>query len=328
MKKIIEVKNLSKAFETKIKKEQGKKEKVLLTAVDNASFDIYQGEIIGFIGPNGAGKSTTIKMLTGILFPTCGNAKILDFIPWKDRKKMAYEIATVFGQKGSLIPHLPVIDSYKLAGAIYDIRSEELNVRINEVVSFFEISDLMHRKANTLSLGQRMICEVAIATLHRPKILFLDEPTIGLDIVMKKKVREIIQKLNKEYNITIFITSHDISDIEKLCSRIILINHGKVMLDSCMQDIKNNYLSKFTAIATFEKEVNEKNVKDIFENTKLSFEIDSDTLTIAFDKNDISTGEILTKLSSIGNISDFTVTGSSLENVIYDIYTAKKEEEK
>lgn len=323
MKKIIEVKNLSKTFETK-----RKKEKLTLTAVDNVSFDVMQGEIIGFIGPNGAGKSTTIKMLTGILYPSCGSAKVLDYVPWKDRKKMAYEIATVFGQKGSLIPHLPVIDSYKLAGAIYDIKAEELNIRINEIVSFFGISDLIHRKANTLSLGQRMICEVAIATLHHPKILFLDEPTIGLDIVMKKKVREIIRKLNKEYNMTIFITSHDISDIEKLCSRIILINHGKVMLDSSMKEIKEKYLSKYTATATFEKAISKKATEDIFKNIKVSFETDNDTLTLDFDKKIISTGEILSYLSSLGSISDFNVTGSALENVIYDIYTDRKVEEK
>ena len=328
MKKIIEVKNLSKTFETKVKNEQGKKEKVLLTAVDNVSFDISQGEIIGFIGPNGAGKSTTIKMLTGILYPSCGDSTVLDYVPWKDRKKMAYEIATVFGQKGSLIPHLPVIDSYKLAGAIYDIKPNDLNARINEIVSFFGIYNLMQRKANTLSLGQRMICEVAIATLHSPKILFLDEPTIGLDIVMKKKVREIIHKLNKEYGMTIFITSHDISDIEKLCSRIILINHGRVMLDSSMKEIKDNYLSKYIAIATFEKELDLKATENTFKNTNISFEIDNDTITLEFDKKDISTGEILSLLSSLGSISDFNVTGSSLENVIYDIYTAKKEEEK
>ncbi len=328
MKKIIEVKNLSKTFETKVKNEKGRKEKILLTAVDNVSFDILQGEIIGFIGPNGAGKSTTIKMLTGILYPSGGEAKVIDFTPWKDRKKMAYEIATVFGQKGSLIPHLPVIDSYKLSGAIYDIKPEELKTRINDIVNFFGISELMDRKANTLSLGQRMICEVAIATLHKPKILFLDEPTIGLDIVMKKKVRDIIRKLNKEYGMTIFITSHDISDIEKLCSRIILINHGKVMLDSSMKDIKDNYLSKCTAIATFEKEINLKTVKNTFKDLPVSYEVDNDVLTIGFNKTQISTGEILSYISDIGNISDFTVTSSSLENVIYDIYTTKKEEQK
>ena len=324
MKKIVEVKNLSKTFETKAKNRNGKKEKITLTAVDDVSFDINEGEIVGFIGPNGAGKSTTIKMLTGILYPSYGDIKVLNYTPWKDRKKMAYKIATVFGQKGSLIPHLPVIDSYKLAGAIYDIEPEALNTRISEIVSFFGIEDLMERKTNTLSLGQRMICEVAIATLHSPKILFLDEPTIGLDIVMKKKVREIIKKLNKEYGMTIFITSHDISDIEKLCSRIILINHGKVMLDNSMQDIKENFLSKYVASAIFENNLDEDYVTKAFKNMNVNFDIQNDTLKIEFDKSNVTTGEILSCISKLGSITDFSVYGSSLENMIYDIYTAQK----
>lgn len=326
MTEIIKVENLSKTFNVKVKNEKGKKESKLLTAVDNVSFSAQAGEIIGFIGPNGAGKSTTIKMLTGILFPSDGNANVCGYTPWKNRTKMAYDIATVFGQKGSLIPHLPIIDSYKLAGAIYDIDKNELENRINEVVEFFGISHLLNRKANSLSLGQRMICEVAIATLHRPKVLFLDEPTIGLDIVMKKKVREIILKLNKNYGMTIFITSHDISDIEKLCSRIILINHGKVMLDKNMNDIKSNYLSKYNMTAVFEHEVDIEKASDILTKLNVSFEIDGDTLEIEFDKKFISTGEIISNILNIGAVSDFNVTGSSLENMIYDIYTTKKEE--
>ena len=326
MKQIIKVENLSKTFNVKAKNEKGKKQKHQLTAVDNVSFSALEGEIIGFIGPNGAGKSTTIKMLTGILFPSDGNAEVCSYVPWKNRTKMAYEIATVFGQKGSLIPHLPIIDSYKLAGAIYDINKNTLENRINEVVDFFEISHLLNRKANSLSLGQRMICEVAIATLHRPKVLFLDEPTIGLDIVMKKKVREIILKLNKTYGTTIFITSHDISDIEKLCSRIILINHGKVMLDKDMEDIKNNYLSKYNMTAVFENTIDESKANEALAILDVSFEIDGDTLEIEFDKKKISTGDIISNILSIGTISDFNVTGSSLENMIYDIYTTKKEE--
>lgn len=326
MKEIIKVENLSKTFNVKVKNEKGKKEKRQLTAVDNVSFSALEGEIIGFIGPNGAGKSTTIKMLTGILFPSSGNAEVCSYTPWKHRTKMAYEIATVFGQKGSLIPHLPIIDSYKLAGAIYDINKNKLEKRINEIVEFFGISHLLDRKANSLSLGQRMICEVAIATLHRPKVLFLDEPTIGLDIVMKKKVREIILKLNKTYGTTIFITSHDISDIEKLCSRIILINHGKVMLDKGMEEIKTNYLSKYNMKAVFEHTIDESKARDVLSKLNVSFEIDEDTLEIEFDKKKISTGDIVSNILSIGSISDFNVTGSSLENMIYDIYTTKKED--
>lgn len=323
--KIVKVQNLTKTFEIKSKNEKGKKEKKILTAVDNISFDITAGEIVGFIGPNGAGKSTTIKMLTGILLPSEGDISVCGFTPLKERKKMAYEIATVFGQKSSLIPHLPVIDSYKLAGAIYDIPENELNKRIKEITDFFDIGSLMERKVNSLSLGQRMICEVAIATLHRPKVFFLDEPTIGLDIVMKKKVREVILKLNKQYGMTIFITSHDISDIEKLCSRIILINHGEVMLDASMEDIKAKFLSSHTATATFDENINIEVAKNILSTPNIKYEIKGDAISVEFDKNKISTGGILHKLSEIGGIKDFTVNGSSLESLIYDIYTTKEE---
>lgn len=248
------------------------------------------------------------------------------FYSIKRKKKMAYEIATVFGQKSSLISHLPVIDSYNLAGAIYDMPKEELVKRIQEITEFFGIQDLMERKVNSLSLGQRMICEVAIATLHRPKIFFLDEPTIGLDIVMKKKVREAILKLNKEYGMTIFITSHDISDIEKLCSRIILINHGKVMLDSNMEEIRNKFLSNYVANVTFDTNVEKEKAKIALSTPNIQYEINGDMISVEFDKNKISTGGVLHKLSEIGNIQDFNVSGSSLESLIYDIYTTKKEE--
>lgn len=325
MKKIVEVKNLSKNFEIKVKDEKGKKHNESLTAVDNISFNISEGEIIGFIGPNGAGKSTTIKMLTGILYPTEGEISVCGYVPTNQRKKMAYQIATVFGQKSSLISHLPVIDSYKLAGAIYDIPKEDLAKRIQEITDFFDINDLMERKVNSLSLGQRMICEVAIATLHRPKVFFLDEPTIGLDIVMKKKVREAILKLNKEYGMTIFITSHDISDIEKLCSRIILINHGNVMLDKSMKEIKETFLSTYVANVTFDENVDFKKATHVLSTPNIQFEVNGDSISVEFDKNKISTGGVLHKLSEIGNISDFSVNGSSLEGLIYDIYTTKKE---
>ena len=242
MKKVITVTGLSKTFETKGKKHT----KDLFTAVDNISFEVEQGEIIGFIGPNGAGKSTTIKMMTGILYPSSGDVSVCGYNPWKNRHDMTYHIATMFGQKSSLLSHLPVIESYKLLGAIYDIDKQTLNERIEEVAEFFDIHELLQKKTSSLSLGQRMICEVAAVTLHRPRVIFFDEPTIGLDIVVKKKVRRMIRTLNEKYGTTIFITSHDISDIEKLCSRIILINHGKVMLDSKLDEIKHGFLPQLS----------------------------------------------------------------------------------
>lgn len=321
MKNIITVKDLSKTFETKTKK--GKKD--VFTAVDNISFEVSAGEIIGFIGPNGAGKSTTIKMMTGILFPTEGEVSVCGYSPWKERHDMTYHIGTMFGQKSSLLSHLPVIESYKLLGAIYDIDKNVLNERIDEVSKFFEIGDLLNKKVSTLSLGQRMICEVAAVTLHRPDVIFFDEPTIGLDIVVKKKVRKMIHTLNEKYGTTIFITSHDISDIERLCSRVILINHGKIMLDSSMENIKHGFLNKKKITVTFDEHVEEGDILKLFKDKEVFVEI-GEKIQVEYDETKILTGKVVEKLMSIGSAKDLNITNTSLENIIYDIYTSKKEE--
>ena len=318
MKKAIEVRNLTKVFETKKK---GKKAASYFTAVDNINFEVEQGEIIGFIGPNGAGKSTTIKMVTGILYPTEGEALVEGFNPWKERKSMAYEIATMFGQKSSLLSHLPVIESYHLLGAIYDIPKDVLEERIQESVEFFKIGNLLYQKVSSLSLGQRMICEVASVTLHRPKVIFFDEPTIGLDIVAKKKVRDMIRTLNKKYNTTIFITSHDISDIEKLCSKIILINHGKVMLDSNIKEINKGFLSKKSLKVTFDENVSKVNVCKALEECDVTVDV-QESVVVTYDENTTKVGTIISKLLELGSIADMAISSTSLENVIYDIYTS------
>ena len=322
MKKVIEVKGLSKVFTLKSK---GKKESKTLTAVDNVNFEIRPGEIIGFIGPNGAGKSTTIKMMTGILYPTSGEVSVCGYNPWEQRKEMTYHIATMFGQKSSLISHLPIIESYRLLGAIYDIPKDVLNERIKEITEFFDISHLMDKPASSLSLGQRMICEVAAVTLHRPDVIFFDEPTIGLDIVVKKKVRDMILTLNKKYNTTIFITSHDISDIEKLCSRIILINHGKVMLDSELKDIEHVFLTKKKILVSYDEKVDVETVKNLFANYKVNIGLE-EKITVEFDENDIKVADVIETLLKVGKVADLAITSASLENVIYDIYTGKVQE--
>ena len=322
MKKVIEVKGLSKVFTLKSK---GKKESKTLTAVDNVNFEIRPGEIIGFIGPNGAGKSTTIKMMTGILYPTSGEVSVCGYNPWEQRKEMTYHIATMFGQKSSLISHLPIIESYRLLGAIYDISKDVLNERIKEITDFFDISHLMDKPASSLSLGQRMICEVAAVTLHRPDVIIFDEPTIGLDIVVKKKVRDMILTLNKKYNTTIFITSHDISDIEKLCSRIILINHGKVMLDSELKDIEHVFLTKKKILVSYDEKVDVETVKNLFANYKVNIGLE-EKITVEFDENDIKVADVIETLLKVGKVQDLAITSASLENVIYDIYTGKVQE--
>ena len=239
---IIEVKNLNKEFKIQ-EKEKGIKGSIKsivkpkykeINAVDNISFSVEKGEILAFIGPNGAGKSTTIKMLTGILYPTSGNIEVMGLNPSKQRKQLAYKIGTVFGQKEQLWMHLTPYDNFKFFGAIYDIPDSIVEKRIEELKNTFELETFINTPVRNLSLGQRIRCEIAAALIHKPEILFLDEPTIGLDPVVKESIRTLIKRMNKEYKTTIFLTSHDVGDIEKLCKRVIIINNGKIIMDDIM----------------------------------------------------------------------------------------------
>lgn len=248
---IIEVKNLSKDFKVKLKSKgfKGSIKSIIkpsyktVKAVKNISFEVEKGEIIAFIGPNGAGKSTTIKMLTGILYPDKGDIKVLGIDPRKERKKLAYNIGTVFGQKEQLWMHLTPYDNFKFFGAIYDIPEYAVEKKIEELKQVFELEEFIDTPVRNLSLGQRIRCEIVASLIHEPSVLFLDEPTIGLDPVVKENIRTLIKRMNKGYKTTIFLTSHDISDIEKLCKRVIIINSGQVVLDDSMENLKYHYLN-------------------------------------------------------------------------------------
>ena len=244
--KVIEAENLSKTFRVK-RKEKGMKGSIQaifapqteeIKAVNGVSFTVEEGEVLAFIGPNGAGKSTTIKMLTGILYPDGGNVKVLGIDPTKKRKQLAYQIGTVFGQKEQLWTHLTPYDNFCFFGAIYDIPDGEMEKRIGEITETFELSAFINTPVRNLSLGQRIRCEIAASLLHKPKVLFLDEPTIGLDPVVKENIRSLIRQMNREFHTTIFLTSHDIGDIEKLCRRVIIVNSGQIVLDDSMEHLK------------------------------------------------------------------------------------------
>ncbi len=316
---MIEVKNLSKKF---IKKINGRglkgiifPEKKEYEAVKNINLKVKKGEIIAFVGPNGAGKSTTIKMLTGIIHPTSGEISVAGFNPTKDRKKMAYKIGCMFGQKSSLWMHLPAIDTYKLYGAMYDIPKEELEKRINEIIKTFGIEEIINIPVRKLSLGQRMICEIAGIMLHKPEILFLDEPTIGLDIVVKEKVRNAILKVNKELNTTIFLTSHDLGDIEKLCERIIIIDKGSIIKDESLENLKRDYLKERFITIIYENNIEDTN----FEYPTVSKEKNKVVIKVDTSINTVS--NILERFMKYGNVIDIEAIPAPLEDVIYDIYT-------
>lgn len=243
---VIEAENLSKTFRVK-QKEKGMKGSIRavfkphveeIEAVKGISFAVEEGEALAFIGPNGAGKSTTIKMLTGILYPDGGRVQVLGIDPTKKRKQLAYQIGTVFGQKEQLWTHLTPYDNFQFFGAIYDIPDGEMEKRIGELMEMFELSAFINTPVRNLSLGQRIRCEIAVSLIHRPKVLFLDEPTIGLDPVVKENIRFLIRQMNREFHTTIFLTSHDIGDIEKLCRRVIIVNSGQIVLDDSMEHLK------------------------------------------------------------------------------------------
>ena len=318
---VIEVKGLKKDFISKkrVVKPNGKKswfkfEKVVKHAVDNISFSVEEGESVAFIGPNGAGKSTTIKMLTGILYPTDGEINVLGFNPSTERVKLSYEIGSVFGQKEQLWIHLSAYENFKFFGSIYDIQKEELNKRIEELSTIFEIKEFMHQPVKSLSLGQRMKCEMVASLLHNPKMLFFDEPTIGLDPIAKETLRKLIKKINKELKTTIFFTSHDVGDIEEVCKRVIIINDGKIVLDDSMKNLKYHYLNKKIV------EVNLKNSVKIEPKDGITVLKSKDTMyKIEVDMNKATIDDLL-GLFKTDDIQDITISSTPLEDIIKDIY--------
>lgn len=319
---VIKVKNLSKTFKVKLK-EKGLKGSLkslvkpkykIIKAVKDISFEAEKGEMIAFIGPNGAGKSTSIKMMTGILFPDKGSIDILGLDPSKDRKKLAYEIGCVFGQKEQLWTHLTPYDNFKFFGAIYDIPNSIVEKKIKELNELFELDEFINTPVRNLSLGQRIRCEIVASLIHEPKVLFLDEPTIGLDPVVKENIRSLIKRMNKEYKTTVVLTSHDVGDIEKLCKRVIIVNKGQIVLDDTMENLKYHYLNKKIVEAKMNKEVNldDEEGITILKDKGYNLKIEVDTK-----KKSVSDA---IKLLNPDNIVDINITNIPLEDIISDIY--------
>ncbi|MDZ4836393.1 MAG: ATP-binding cassette domain-containing protein [Candidatus Melainabacteria bacterium] len=235
----VEVNNLRKVYEVHKRRGFFAREKTEVVSVDSVSFTVPEGQALAFVGPNGAGKSTTIRMLTGILTPTSGDARVLGFTPWKDRSKMAFQIGAVFGQRSQLWYHLPAGDTFDLLAKIYNLNPVEYRKRRNELVERFELGPLLDVPVRKLSLGQRMRAEVAASLLHKPRLLMLDEPTIGLDINARHQLRELIRDWNRNEGLTVFLTSHDTGDIESVAERVIIINHGRLILDDTVDNLRN-----------------------------------------------------------------------------------------
>ena len=323
----IVVRGLSKTFRTKVK-EPGLKGSIrslyspsykITKAVDNISFEIPKGQSVGFVGPNGAGKSTTIKILTGILFPTKGDCDVAGFVPWKQRKKLAYKIGTVFGQRSQLWLHLPCRDTFDLLAAIYDLPKKKARHRVKELAKEFEIEDLLDVPVRKLSLGQRMRAELVAALLHEPQILYLDEPTIGLDIIAKKKLREHIKRINKEEGVTVLFTSHDMDDIEDVCERVMVINHGKIVHDSTIEDMKKSYLQKKMAQVYLHKPGKKIRKKGISVLKESVFKV-----TLEINRKQLKIKDALKKITEHYDVEDIEISDPPIEEIIEDIYKKKK----
>lgn len=322
---VIEVSNLSKNFKVKLKEKglKGSLKSIIkpkyktIKAVRNVSFSVEKGEMIAFIGPNGAGKSTTIKMMTSILYPDKGSIKVMGLDPSRDRKKLSYEIGTVFGQKEQLWTHLTPYDNFKFFGAIYDIPESVVEKKIEELISLFELGEFINTPVRNLSLGQRIRCEIVASLIHEPKVLFLDEPTIGLDPVVKENIRTLIKRMNKEYKTTIFLTSHDVGDIEKLCKRVIIINNGCVVMDDTMENLKYHYLNKKIVEAKMKEMVNLDDCDGItiLKDKGYNLKIEVDTT-----KKSVSDA---IKLLNPDNIIDINISNVPLEDIISDIYKSR-----
>lgn len=323
IKPIIQVSHLTKKFLIKTKtigfvesiKSLFKPRYKEIIAVDSISFDVLPGEIIAFIGPNGAGKSTTIKMLTGILFPSSGSIKVLGLTPSTDRTQLAYHIGSVFGQKSQLWYHLPPLDSYKLFAHLYEIDPQEFKRRLQFLLEVFEIRDLITIPVRRLSLGQRMKCEIVGSLLHKPEIIFLDEPTIGLDVIAKQQVREVIKHLHEEEKTTIFLTSHDAGDIETLTKRTIIINHGVIIYDGQTQTLKKDYLTHKIVEFVLKDEITN---FDFSQGTIL--EINKHHIKIEIDASPQTIEQLLSYVSEHFTILDITITDQPLEEIIASIY--------
>jgi ABC-2 type transport system ATP-binding protein len=326
---IIKVNNLVKTYTT-FKRGSGvketlqsffKREKVIVNAVDDITFNVKEGAVCGMLGPNGAGKSTTIKMLCGALYPTAGEIDVMGYSPSKERKRYVREIGAVFGQRSQLIWDIPPIDSFNMNRAIYGITQTDYKLRLDELAEMFEVTEVIHKPTRVLSLGERMKCEFIMAMLHRPKIVFLDEPTIGLDVIAKAKIREFILNINKT-GTTFILTTHDLEDVKQLADNVIVINHGKKVFDDTLQKLQLNLGEKKIVELTLEQPFDigatlPDSVRILEQKSPLE-------ITLEVDASKIAIGDFIKFLSSRIALSDIAVKELPMEEIITQIYNENR----
>lgn len=286
-----------------------------IIAVDEIDFTINEGERVAFIGPNGAGKSTTIKMLTGITYQTSGTIEVLGKVPALQRQALSYEISAIFGQNSKLWFHLPVEQSYELLAAIYDIPEKTFQNRLSELVNKFNIEELLSKPIRQLSLGERMRCEIVASFLHNPKVVFLDEPTIGLDLTAKATIRALLRNLSKHEGVTLLLTSHDLDDIEMVCDRVIMIDKGKIVIDDDLESLKHRYIKK----KVIQIVSDEKSISCNLEGVNI-VEKSPHRIKLEIDLNKISCEKVISSILETYAIKDLTIEDPSLESIIKTFY--------
>ena len=329
---LIEVKNLKKEFKKPVRKEGVigyikslfSRKYTSLYAVNDVSFSIDQGEIVGYIGANGAGKSTTVKMMCGILHPTSGSVTIDNKDILKYRKQINKEIGVVFGQKTQLWWDIPLIETFKILKSIYEISDEDYNERFKFLCDLLDLNDFLDQNVRSLSLGQRMRADFAASLIHNPKILYLDEPTIGLDVLVKDKIRKAIKILNKKYKTTIILTTHDMKDIEELCSRIIIIDKGKILYDGNLENIKYKFGNIKTIIFKNNAKFNKDELIKKFKKISIK-ENDSNDILISFSLNEVNLDNLLLSLINKYKVEDFKINDISIEDITKELYENSKE---
>lgn len=320
---IISVKQLGKQFQV-AKRRPGffggflslfSREYLVKTALDGISFDIQPGELVGYIGPNGAGKSTTVKILSGILVPNGGEVKVLGKTPWENRVEIAHHLGVVFGQRTQLWWDLPVIESFELLRDIYRVPGIQYKNTLDSLIQTLELSKLLHIPVRQLSLGQRMRCDLAASLLHSPKILFLDEPTIGLDAVSKLAVRDFIRRLNNEKNVTVVLTTHDMDDIESLCERVIILNDGKIYLDGSIAQLRQKISPERRLIIDL---LNEK--ESISDPQATVLKKEGHRVWLTFDPTLTSTPALISRITAAHQITDLFIENPPVEEIIAKFY--------
>lgn len=330
MSEIIEIKSVSKEFKV-LNRHEGLKgsfkdlfsrDYKIVHAVDNISMCISQGEIVGYLGPNGAGKSTTIKMMTGVLEPTSGEILVNGNVPYRDRAKNAQDIGVVFGQRSQLWWSLPLVESFKLLKDIYQIPDDNYNSIMKLYKALVDIEPLLHKPVRQMSLGQRTLSDILAAFLHDPKIVFLDEPTIGLDVSMKSRIRALIHALNKEKNTTVILTTHDMGDVDALCRRIVIIDKGKMLYDNDIGHLKGFFGSYRTLKIRPSGDIKEQTGKLKNELGRFSAAVSADDewISVLVNEEKAKVMEVLGEIQKSHDIRDMKLEEISTEDVIKKIY--------